>query len=96
MRTAGGEGPLSLIHTNNCSNPRQRLLSGQLRPFVWVFFDPTSAAEKARQETEAAPQGTGWLIVCVPHVIEPDCWIVGRADALVELVREGAPNGRSS
>lgn len=95
-RTAGGGGPQSLIHTNNCSNPRQCLFSGQLRPHIWVFRDGLSAMLKAREETEANPSGTGWLIVPVPDQVEPNCWIVGRADALADLVREEAPNGRSS
>lgn len=88
QRAAGGGagGPLSLIHTNKSPYPRPALLSGQLRPYIWVFRDGLSAMLKAREETEANPTGTGWLVIPVPDQVEPGCWIVGRADALAELV----------
>lgn len=60
--------------------------SGEVVPLVWMYRDGWAAAVKARAETEANPTGTGWLVVPVPHQVEPNCWIVGRADALAELV----------
>lgn len=99
QRPAGGGAvrPHSLIHRNNCSNPRPAWLSGQRTAsspqvaeqvcgHVWIVRSGRRAASLARAFTEAEPSGTGWLVIPVPHAVERNCWIVGRADAVAELV----------
>lgn len=99
QRPAGGGAvrPHSLIHRNNCSCPRPAWLSGQrttsypqvaeqVREHVWIVRSGRRAASLGRSLTEANPEGVGWLIVPVPHAVAVNLWIVGRADALAELV----------